>query len=62
MYKVQVVPVGTNNMWEYHIVFEKNGHQHTIGKGYRTTEQAARMDGAADMRLARSFGIGLYAS
>ena len=57
MYKVQVTHI--NGMWEYHIVFEKNGFHHSIGKGYRTTEQDARMHGVADMKFARSFGVGL---
>lgn len=57
MYKLQVNPV--NGMWEYHIVFEKDGTHHSIGRGYRTTEQASRLDGIADMKLARAFGVGL---
>ena len=57
MYRVQVTST-KDNMWEYHIVFEKNGIQYTIGKGYRTGEQQARIDGAADMRFARLFGVG----
>ena len=57
MYRVQI-NLTKEGMWEYHIILDKNGFHITIGKGYRTNEHAARIDGAADMKFARSFGIG----
>lgn len=57
-YKLSVTAI--TNGWKYSIFLEKDGNQILVGEGYRPDEHTARIDGVEDLKLARSFRVGMY--